>query len=286
MINLNKINQTVVVGFLCLFGVVASNNVLAKQFNVGDTVFAAFPVGNIKNDAFIIGNVTRVLENGDYQLAVMDYVEGHDYGSSCVPMVKYENQQAGVQKDNIWSLWEDTTKLNTEQLEYVVPKDKVLELGYGKTYFIERNNLYIIFGRWLSGAPMMNIERMESAIKDAKKSGLSGMEPAFRLAQKERQAFYGDKGIPLENYQTIAPLIEVMQHVDKLFSEDALLKKHWYARPRNWSFLNNDTRRYFMVQAVDKVLESVWEQVYEDNLEKAEPKDIATLKNYLKIYKR
>lgn len=258
--------------------------VQAKNFAVGETVFVAFPAGNIKHDAFIVGKINRILEDGDFQVSVIDYVEGHDYGVSCIPMMK---GSYGAEDPNaVWEMWTDTTKLDTKQLDYKVPKEKVLKLGYGKHYFVERNNLYIIFGRWLSDAPMLNIEKMDQAIAIAKNNGLADMEPAFRLAQLERKAFYGDYGRPLYAFETIKPMLTVMQKVDKLFAENPRLKQLWSARQRDWDTLNKDTYSYFMVNAIDKVLESAWNQIYEEGLDRADPKDLDALKEYVAKYKK
>ena len=255
----------------------------ATDFKVGESVFVAFPAGNIKDDAFIVGKVLEVMPDGDYRLSVIDYVEGHDYGSSCVPMLKNENANGS---NDIWDLWTDTTKLETEKLDYVVPKKLVMKLGYGKTYFVERNNLYIIFGRWLSGAPMMNIERMDMAINTAKINDLADMKPAFELAKLNRKAFYDENGRPLYAFETIKPMVKVMQKVDAIFSKAPELKQKWFARPRDWKALNASTHDYFLVQAIDKVYEDAWNQIYEDGIERADPKDVAKLKQYVKKYKR
>ncbi len=264
-----------------------SMGVSASDFKVGETVFVAFPAGNIKDDAFIVGKVTSITANGDYQLSVIDYVEGHDYGVSCVPMVKNQSADGGPAKiEDVWEMWTDTTKLQTQTLDYIVAKEHVMKLGYGKTYFVERNNLYIVFGRWLSDAPMLNIDRINMAIKTAKINQLSAMQPAFELAKQQRKAFYGENGRPLYAFETIKPMLAVMHSVDKLFANDPVLKKLWFERPRNWKTLNQDTRRYFLVEAIDKVVEDAWNQIYEEGLERADPKELEQLKNYVKLYKR
>jgi len=261
-----------------------SMSVTSGSFKIGETVFVAYPAGNIKDDAFIVGKVTGITDEGDYKLSVIEYVEGHDYGVSCVPMVKNDGSHGN--KGDIWSLWTDTTRLNTEELDYLVAKEDVLKLSYGKTYFIERNNLYIVFGRWLSGAPMLNIDRINRAIETAKLNRLVDMQPAFELAKLQRKSFYDTNGRPLYPFETIRPLLTVMQRVDSLFKEDPELEKLWWERPRNWKQLNADTRRYFLVQAIDRVYEDAWNQVYEDGIEGAGAKDIEQLMAYVKKYKR
>lgn len=264
-----------------------SNFVSANNFHLGETIFVSYPAANIKDDAFIVGKINKIMPNGDYKIAVLDYVEGHDYGVSCVPMVKKEGAESGGSDLNqVWDLWTDTTKLEKEKLDYVVAKKDVLELGHGKTYFIERNNLYIVFGRWKSDAPMLSAARIEQAEKQAKANGLADMIPAFELAKLQRNSFYGDYGRPLMAFETIAPLVNALQTVDKLLAEDHVLKKHWFAKNRNWKVLSKNTRMYFLVQAIDKIVEDAKNQVYEEGLENAAPKDLEQLNHYLKVLSR
>jgi len=277
--------------WLSLFTLVLSllflNNAMASSFKVGETVFVAYPEGNIKDDAFIIGKVKQVIPNGDYKISVLDYVEGHDYGVSCVPMVK--NETSPDSKDEfseVWELWTDTTKLEKEKLDYVVANQDVVELGYGKTSFIERNNLYIVFGRWKSDAPMLNVERINKAEKQAMAVGLEGMLPAFGLAKLHRTSFYGDFGRPLMAFEGIKPLTLALQEIEVLLAKDETLRTVWYAKQRDWKALSKDTRRYFLVEAIDKIVDDSKDQLYEEGVEEADPKDLEQLKQLLKRFKR
>lgn len=279
--NLKSLNQA---GLFVILTVFALVNAHAKNFSVGETVFVAFPATNIKDDAFIIGKVTQITDKGDYQVAVMDYVEGHDYGSSCVPISKNVTQDQGLGAG--WELWQDTTKLDTKNLEYVVPKESVLKLDYGKLYFVERNNVFIVFGRWKSDAPMLTVERMDRAVREAKTAGLDEMEPAFELAKLHRQSYYGDFGRPLMAFETIAPLNTAVESVLTLFAEDPKLEALWRANPRDWDQISQTSRHYFLVEAIDKLVEDAKLQFYEDGLERADPTVLQDLKQNLEKLKR
>ncbi|WP_051640710.1 hypothetical protein [Thiomicrorhabdus sp. Milos-T2] len=256
------------------------------KFSEGDTLFVAYPAANIKDDAFIIGQVKHVMPNGDYKISVMDYVEGHDYGVSCVPMVKHELAPNSDTKDSVWELWTDTTKLDKKQLDYLVSHKDALELGYGKTYFIERNNLYIVFGRWKSDAPLLNAERILKAEKQAKLNGLEEMIPAFEIARLDRMSFYGEYGRPMQPYESIAPLIIALNRIKDLFDKDDDLKQAWYSKKRDWKAISQSTKYYFLIQAIDKVVEDAKSQLYEDGLEQAAPKDLEQLKKQISEFKK
>ncbi|MBD3755770.1 MAG: hypothetical protein IE937_09030 [Gammaproteobacteria bacterium] len=255
----------------------------AQSFEVGETVFVAFPAGNVKDDAFIVGKVTRITPQGNYQLAVEDYVEGHDYGSSCVPISKHTQDQ-GLGEG--WQLWQDTTKLDKQRLEYVVPKESVMKLDEGKHFFIERNNLYIVFGRWKSDAPMLTVERLERAEREAKNAGLDDMLPALELAKLHRQSFYGENARPLYAFETIAPLNTAVEAVLDLLNKDKSLNKLWRANPRDWQAISESSRDYFLVDAIDKIVADARSQLYEEGTENADPQVLANLKKNLEKLKR
>ena len=266
----------------------AATKSMASNFTAGSTVFVAYPAANIKDDAFIVGKINQIMPNGDFKISVLDYVEGHDYGVSCVPMVKNESNGSvkGKRLDDVWELWTDTTKLEKEKLDYIVSKNDVLDLGYGKSYFIERNNLYIVFGRWKSDAPMLNIGRVIEAEKQASLNGLEDMIPAFELVKLHRMSFYGDFGRPLQPFESIRFLVSALSEIDRLFQSDEILKMHWYAKPRDWKKLSKNTKLYFLVEAIDKIVDDAKEQLYEDGIEQAAPEDLEQLKSYLNKLKR
>lgn len=282
MVNFNhKIAFTI---FVILLSFVATKS-MSGNFKVGSTVFVAYPAANIKDDAFIIGKVNKIMPNGDFKISVLDYVEGHDYGVSCVPMVKYEVQSGDAAAD-VWQLWTDTTKLEKEKLDYLVSKNDVLDLGYGKSHFIERNNLYIVFGRWKSDAPMLNIGRVVEAEKQARLNGLKDMIPAFELVKLHRMSFYGDFGRPLQSFESIPFLVDALSEINALFQADEILKMHWFAKSRDWEILSKNTRLYFLVEAIDKIVDDAKNQLYADGIEQAAPKDLEQLKNYIIKLKR
>lgn len=272
---------------LLMFGVFSSQNVLAKTFENGEVVFAAFPVGNIKNDAFIVGKVKRQLKNGDYLLSVLDYVEGHDYGSSCVPMVKKEDPNAtalGYEKG--WEMWQDTTKLDTQNLDYVVPKENVLSLGYGKQYFVERNNLYIVFGRWKSDAPVMTLDRIARAQRESKAIGLDELIPVFDLVKYHRKVYYDTNNRPLYAFERVQPAIEMLEQVQVIFREKPEFSKLWKAKQRDWKQISLSSYDYFMIEAVDKVLFDAEDLLYEEGIENAGTDKVEKLKDLVKQLKR
>ena len=269
---------------LFLVGSVLLSSVKAAQFAIGETVFVAFPATNIKDDAFIIGKVTQVTEKGNYQISVLDYVEGHDYGSSCVPISKNADQDQGLGAG--WELWQDTTKLDKQRLEYVVDKASVLKLDYGKLYFVERNNIFIVFGRWKSDAPVLTIDRMDRAIREAKSTGLEEMEAAFNLAKLHRASFYDDFKRPLMPFETIAPFNIAINAVFDAFKEDPQLETLWRTKPRNWTAIKQSTQHYFMVEAIDKVVRDATNQLYEEGLDQAGKAPLTELKTKLTKLKR
>jgi hypothetical protein len=251
---------------------------LANGFKIGETVFVEFPAGNIKDDAFIVGTVTELAPNGDYQIAVIDFVEGHDYGVSCVPMAKKQNDQGYGEG---WAMWTDTKTLNSKELQYRVPKENVVNLNHGKQNFVERNNLYIVFGRWKSDAPMLTIDRLERAKNEANAVQLNDLNEAFDIAIAHRASFYGDFGRPYLPFETIAPLNQLVEKISTLLANDAVLKALWQAKTRDWPTISKNTRHYFLIEAMDKSLADAQSQLYKEGVDKADAVQMQSLKTTL-----
>ncbi len=264
-----------------------SNQAFADSFRVGETVFIAYPAGNIKDDAFIIGKIQGINDDGDYQISVLDFVEGHDYGLSCVPMIKKENSQAVVSEyGQGWDLWQDTTTLEKEKLDYLVSKADVMKLGKGKRLFIERNNLYIVFGRWKSDAPMLTVDRLTRAEQEAASNQMEGLLPALALVKLHRLSFYDEYGRPKQPFETIAPLNKALSSVLELFSRNKMLQQVWMSHDRDWTKISKDMQTYFLVEAIDKIVADATKQQYQEGVEQVGEHALNTLKSYLSQLKR
>ncbi|QKI89206.1 hypothetical protein [Thiomicrorhabdus xiamenensis] len=257
------------------------------QFKPGDTIFVAFPAGNIKDDAFIVGTVQRLEKNGDYLIEVQDYVEGHDYGSSCIPMIKKEDPEAMARGYGAgWEVWKDTTKLDKQRLNYVVPRLQSMKLGEGKHYFVERNNLYIVFGRWKSDAPVMTLDRIARAQREAQNAGLEELVPVFDLVKYHRKVFYDTNNRPLYAFERIAPAIMMLEQVQKIFDQHPKLQKLWQAKNRDWKKIAESTYDYFMIEAIDKVVFDAADQLYEEGIENAGSDKVERLRQLTQSIRR
>ena len=277
------LQQLVLVLFLISHSIVTAS---AGTFKVGETVFVAYPAANIKEDAFIIGLVTQALpEKKQYRIKVMDYVEGHDYGLSCVPMALDERGE--LSKDKGWELWTDTKKLTQNGLEYLVSAKDVLSLAQGQHRFITRNNVYINYSRWRSNAPMLSIDRLEIASNEARSVGLGALLPVFELAKKERQAYYeGNFGRPYWPHEVIDRLPMVLQAVIDELNQQPSLKKQWFAKQRDWQTINQDTYLFFMIDAIDKIVEDARYTLADADLSQTNPNSLTQVKALLKQLKR
>lgn len=289
--NRQYITDSFSVRALCIvlfsFALSFTGSAYASPFKVGETVFVGYPASNIKDDAFIVGTVQAITKKGDYQISVVDFVEGHDYGVSCVPMVKYDNPQAiSSEYGQAWELWQDTTTLNKEVLDYVVSKDDVMKLEEGKHFFIERYNLYIVFGRWKSDAPMLTIDRLTRAEREATGNQLSGLLPALALVKLHRSSFYGEYGRPLQPFESIAELNKALVSIIDTFAENDALKRLWTARNRDWKQISEDMQTYFLIEAIDKVVADADRQQYAEGVEQAGEEALNSLKSYLAQLKR
>jgi len=286
-LNIQSITTKIIFKALLIMSFTLASQAHADSFSVGETVFIAYPSGNIKDDAFIIGKIQGINDKGDYQISVLDFVEGHDYGLSCVPMIKKQNSQTVASEyGQGWDLWQDTTTLEKETLDYLVSKADVMKLDHGKRFFIERNNLYIVFGRWQSDAPMLTIGRLIRAEKEAAENQMEGMLPALALVKLHRLSFYGEYGRPRQPFETIAPLNKTLSAVLELFAGNKMLQRVWMSQNRDWKKISDDMQVYFLIKTIDKIVADATRQQYAQDVEKAGEQALNTLKIQLSQLKR
>lgn len=265
----------VLINWFAVIAISLSSPAWGQAFTQGESVFVGFPSVTIKDDAFIVGKVTRVLDNGDYQISVEDYVEGHDYGAFCQPVAITQVGEQSEYGDG-WQVWQDTTRLDQRNLEYIVPGENVMPYREGQHSYIERNNTWVVFGRWMSDAPILPVDRLARARKDAAGVGLAGMKDAFDIAIAHRYAFYEDGwGRPYWPYETVPRLHEMLDKVEALLADPAL-NALWRAKKRDEQLLKADVRTYFLIVALDKVVKDAFYELYED-LEKADAKQVERL---------
>jgi len=248
-----------------------------RQFKPGDQVMVFFPSPDVQHDAFIIGIVKGRLPDGRYRIRVTDYVEGHDYGLSCEPLPPETDSSEYGQG---WEKWDDTRKLSRE-VDYAVPADKLMPAGQGRMYAISRNNVWTNFARWLSDAPVLYVDKLKQAQREADKLGLSGMHAAFDLAIAHRQAFYSPEGSPYWPWQVLPHLIPLLDRAQAILDRDPQLKKLFMAKKRDWKKINSRMDWLFTIRAQDKIVHDAHYALYEDGLDKVDPKVIRTIRQKL-----
>ncbi len=255
----------------------------AKVFTVGETIMIGFPANNIKDDAYIIGVVKKLTKEGDYQISVRDFVEGHDYGLSCQPIDTSQAANSNSASSNGWEMWQDTKNLYSKQLEFIVPAKKAMKLSTGQLMFIERYNIYITYSRWKSNPLVMSIDRIISAQQSAKAEGVEQINPAFELAKLDRLSYYDSvTGRPYQPFESIKPLTTLLDKVLVMLEENPRLKKYWTAQARDGKGIEDDMEIYFLVDAIDKVVKDVRSTLDEGGLEDANKKDLKKLKQQLR----
>ncbi|MDX1795650.1 MAG: hypothetical protein R3219_02905 [Hydrogenovibrio sp.] len=276
---MKKIIQVLV---LTLAALGFASQAMAQKFKVGDTILVGFPASNIKDDAYIIGVVRKITPKGDYQIAVRDYVQGHDYGVSCVPIaVDSQGQETGKSGWEIWG--KDTKKLRTQDLQYIVPASNAIPLNYGQMHYIDRYNIYVTYSRWKSHAPVLSVDRLETAQHEAISADMPGINPAFDIAILDRESYYeNNTGRPYMPNESVPHLNKLFDHIAKVLKNDPHLNKLWRAKKRDWKAINASMKTYFLVDAIDEAVKNATDCLMEDGIEDSDPKALASLKSKLK----
>jgi hypothetical protein len=276
-----RLSALVVTLTLLLSSWAMAADMLSHKFKVGETVLVGFPSNNIKDDAYIIGIVRKITPKGDYQIAVRDFVEGHDYGLSCVPIAVdsagNETGQSG------WELWDNTKQLTSQGLEYIVPADKVVKLAKGKLNFIDRYNVYITYSRWKSNVPVMSIDRLQSAEAEAAYADIPGIIPAFKVAELDRASYFDPKnGRPYWPHESVPHLTKLLDHIIEVLDQNPKLNQLWRAKQRDWPAIESNMKTYFLVDAIDKSVKDADNLLAEDDVKKADPEAVKKLKKQLR----
>lgn len=272
----HRIGQTLLLSFVMIW---VSGVQAAYQFKKGETVLVGFPAANIKDDAYIIGLVTGRSDQGDYQIHVKDYVAGHDYGVSCTPIVTSEALHG---EQNPWEMWNDkTTLMMVEGVDYLVPADRVQKLAKGQMYFIDRYNVYVTYSRWKSQAPILPVDKLAMAQRDARLVDMEEMDSAFEIAKLNRLSFYeGNFGRPYWPWETLPHLIVKLDYIIQLLDKDAELNRLWRAKKRDWDKINQSQYWYFTIDAIDQAVDEARFQ-FDEDLTKAKAEDQTKLKTQL-----
>ena len=251
------------------------------RYKVGDQVMVFFPSPDIQHDAFILGIVKGRLADGRYRITVTDYVEGHDYGLSCEPLPPEDTLQNESPYGKGWEAWDDTRRLHRDS-DYAVPADKLLPAARGRMYAISRNNVWTTFARWLSDAPVLYVDKLEQARDEAQKLGLKDMTTAFDLAIAHRRAFYSPEGAPYWPWQVVPHLVPLLDKALALLKKDARLRKYFYAKKRDWKAIRKSGYLLFTLEALDKIKHDALDELYEDGMDKVDPKVMQAVRQRLK----
>lgn len=266
--------------FLSILMTLAISPAYAQKFKVDDTIVVAFPANNIKDDAYIVGVVRKITPKGNYQISVQDYVAGHDYGISCEPIaVNDQGQETG---QSGWQIWgKDHTNLRKKDLEYIVPANRAMALHAGQLNFIDRYNVYVLYSRWKSNAPVLSVDRIKTAENDARMAGIAPMIPALEIAILDRNSYYNKvTGIPYQAEQSVPNLIKLFTYIKGELNKYPELNKLWRAKDRDWKKINESMRVYFLVDAMDQAVKNVQGLLSED-MSGANPQQLKKLENLL-----
>lgn len=266
--------------YLLTFAVLFPNQIWAAKFNLGETVFVGLPATNIKDDAFIVGEVTRFTEQGDIQIKVHEFVHGHDYGAFCQPVAVVNPNNKSEYGDG-WEVWQDTKRLDQRNLEFIVPAASVMEYRPGQHQYIERNNIWITFSRWISDAPILPAEKLMIAKEDAQRIGMGGLSKPLDLAISHRMAFYEDGwGRPYWPYESVLLVNKTLDLAQMFLDKDPQVNKLWRAEKRDKEQVDATLEMHFLMKSLDKVVKDAFYLLYED-LSKADADEVKALEEKL-----
>lgn len=217
---------------------------LAADFSVGDRVWIDMPAANINDDAYGEGKIIAFIDKKTTRVFVQSITTSKAFSSgvACAPSL---NERAAWQTPEVLRTQETKNFLNAQLMPWTI--------GYNRYY--ERQNWLHTFLKWKDHHPV--IERSQ-LVEDQRIARSRGMEDLVSVSALMLMDYDSNQG---ENFH-IYPLIErvprttqLLTHIQNTFKQHPKLKQLWFTLKRDEARLNQSSYHFFMIQAIDKIVE-------------------------------
>ncbi|MCI4411790.1 MAG: hypothetical protein JHC38_09000 [Thiotrichales bacterium] len=216
----------------------------AADLAVGDRVWIDMPAANINDDAYGEGKITAFVDQKTTRVFVQAITTSKAFssGASCTPTM---DERAAWQTPEVLRNQETKTFLNAQLMPWTV--------GYNRYY--ERQNWLHSFLKWKDHHPVIERSQLVEDQRIAQSRGMNDLAAVSALILMDYDSNQG------ENFH-IYPLIERVPRTSKLLAEiQTIFKQHpslkalWFSPSRDTNELNKNSYTFFMIQAIDKVVE-------------------------------
>lgn len=211
---------------------------------IGDRVWIDMPAINIDDDAYGQGKVTDIINDKQSRVYIQSITASKAF-SSGISCALNTNDTLGWQTPDVLRTEKEEVFSNLQLYPW--------EVGYNRYY--ERQNWLLTFLKWVDRHPVIERDRLTESQKLVKERGMNDLARVSDLMIREYDAYQGANFTIYPIPKRLANTITLLEHLQQTFVQEPKLKKLWFSAQRDFTTMNEDSYGFFMIQAIDKIIE-------------------------------
>jgi hypothetical protein len=236
----NSINLALISLFIALSAPVMAAYIPAA----GDRVWIDMPAINIDDDAYGQGKVVSIVNEKQSKVLVESIIASKAF-SSGISCALNTNDSVGWQTPDVLRTDKEETFSNLQIYPWSV--------GYNRYY--ERQNWLLTFLKWVDRHPVIERDRLTEGQRLVKERGMHDLARVNDLIIREYDAYQGANFTIYPIPQRLANTIHLLEYIQQTFKAEPKLKQLWFSKQRDFTRMNEDSYGFFMIQAIDKIVE-------------------------------
>ncbi|MBD3767500.1 MAG: hypothetical protein IE928_06025 [Gammaproteobacteria bacterium] len=210
----------------------------------GDRVWIDMPAINIDDDAYGQGKVTGIINDKQSRVYIQSITASKAF-SSGISCALNTNDTVG---------WQTPDVLRTEK-EEVFSNLQLYPWAVGYNRYYERQNWLLTFLKWVDRHPVIERDRLTEGYRIVKERGMNDLARVSELIIMEYDAYHGANFNIYPIPKRLANTNKLLEHLQQRFAAEPKLKQLWFAAQRDFTTMNEDSYGFFMIQAIDKIIE-------------------------------
>ena len=210
----------------------------------GDRVWIDMPAINIDDDAYGQGKVTAIVNDKQSRVYIQSITASKAF-SSGISCALNTNDTVG---------WQTPDVLRTEK-EEVFSNLQLYPWAVGYNRYYERQNWLLTFLKWVDRHPVIERDRLTEGLRLVKERGMNDLARVSELMIMEYDAYQGANFAIYPIPKRLANTNVLLEQLQQRFAAEPKLKQLWFSAQRDFSGMNEDSYGFFMIQAIDKIIE-------------------------------
>jgi hypothetical protein len=236
--------QKLVSTTLAIFLWLITSHVFAYSPQLDDRVWIDMPAINIDDDAYGQGKVVGLINEKQTTVYVQSITATKAF-SSGISCALNTNDTVG---------WQTPDVLRTEK-EEVFSNLQLYPWAVGYNRYYERQNWLLTFLKWVDRHPVIERDRLTEGQRLIKERGMLDLARVSELMIMEYDAYQGANFTIYPIPKRLANTNKLLEHLQQRFANEPKLKHLWFSKQRDFTSMNEDSYGFFMIQAIDKIIE-------------------------------